>query len=114
MFRLVKRLPLPLPLLCASASAAERLSSDPVHPAQMSVSAMSSGAVMANQPHIAYSAEIMGAAMIASGLYGCAVLPATADGVGAQASQAAGPCPSTPVNSPLHWRLRLGGEFGDG
>jgi hypothetical protein len=54
-----------------------------------------SGAVMANQPHIAHSAEIMGAAMIASGLYGCAVLHATADGVGAQASQAAGPCLSS-------------------
>jgi hypothetical protein len=73
MFRLVKRLPLPLPLLCASASAAEQR---PGPPAQMSVSAMSSGAVMANQPHIAHSAEIMGAAMIASGLYGCAVLHA--------------------------------------
>jgi hypothetical protein len=71
----------------------------------MSVSAMSSGAVMA---------EIMGAAMIASSLYGCAVLHATADGVAAQASQAAGPNLSAPVNSPLHWRLRLGGEFGDG
>jgi hypothetical protein len=105
MIRLAKRLPRPLPPLCASASAAARLSGDPAHPAPMSVSAMSSGAVMA---------EIMGAAMIASSLYGCAVLHATADGVAAQASQAAGPNLSAPVNSPLHWRLRLGGEFGDG
>jgi hypothetical protein len=110
MIRLVKRLPLPLPPLCAFASAAEQR---PGPPAQMSVSAMSSGAVMANQPHIAHSAEIMGAAMIASGLYGCAALHAIADGVGAQASQAAGPSLSTPVNSPPHWRPRLGGEFGD-
>jgi hypothetical protein len=62
MIRLAKLLP--LPLCCASASAAERLNSDPVHPG-MSVPAMSSGAVLANQPHIAHSAEIMGAAMIA-------------------------------------------------
>jgi len=33
----------------------------------------------------------MGAAMIAGGLYGCAVPHATAGGVGAQASQAADP-----------------------
>jgi hypothetical protein len=105
MIRLAKRLPRPLPPLCASASAAARLSGDPAHPAPMSVSAMSSGAVMA---------EIMGAAMIASSLYGCAVLHATADGVAVQASQAAGPNLSAPVHSPLHWRLRLGGEFGDG
>lgn len=105
MIRLAKRLPRPLPPLCASASAAARLSGDPAHLAPMSVSAMSSGAVMA---------EIMGAAMIASSLYGCAVLHATADGVAAQASQAAGPNLSAPLNSPLHWRLRLGGEFGDG
>jgi hypothetical protein len=114
MIRLAKRLPRPLPPLCASASAAARLSGDPAHPAPMSVSAMSSGAVMATQPHNAHSAEIMGAAMIASSLYGCTVLHATADGVAAQASQAAGPNLSAPVNSPLHWRLRLGGEFGDG
>jgi hypothetical protein len=79
MIRLAKLLP--LPLCCASASAAERLSSDPVHPG-MSASAMSSGAVLANQPHIAHSAEIMGAAMVAGCPHGGAVLHATADGVG--------------------------------
>lgn len=82
--------------LCSSALAAERLSSYPVDPAQVSVSGISSGAFMANQLHIAHSANIMGAAMIAGGLYGCAVLHATADGVEALASQAAGPCLSTP------------------
>jgi poly(3-hydroxybutyrate) depolymerase len=87
---------LSLVLLCASASAAERLSSYPVDPAQVSVSGISSGAFMANQLHIAHSADVMGAAMIAGGLYGCAVLHATADGVEALASQAAGPCMSTP------------------
>jgi hypothetical protein len=64
----------------ASASAAERLGAYPVDPAQVSVSGLSSGAFMANQLHIAHSAEIMGAAMIAGGLYGCAVLHATAEG----------------------------------
>jgi poly(3-hydroxybutyrate) depolymerase len=96
MIRLANVLPLSLMLLCASASAAERLGSFPADPAQVSVSGISSGAFMANQLHIAHSADIMGAAMIAGGLYGCAVLHPTADGVEALASQAAGPCMSTP------------------
>ena len=96
MVRLAIALSLSLTLACASASAAERLSSYPINPAQVSVSGLSSGAFMANQLHIAHSAEIMGAAMIAGGLYGCAVLHATADGVEALDSQAAGPCVSTP------------------
>jgi poly(3-hydroxybutyrate) depolymerase len=61
----------------------------------VSVSGISSGAFMANQLHIAHSADVMGAAMIAGGPYGCAVLRATSDGVEALASQAAGPCMST-------------------
>jgi poly(3-hydroxybutyrate) depolymerase len=96
MFRLAHCLAPPLVLLCASALAAERLGSYPVDPAQVSVSGISSGAFMANQLHVAHSADIMGAAMIAGGLYGCAVLHPTADGVEALASQAAGPCMSTP------------------
>jgi poly(3-hydroxybutyrate) depolymerase len=96
MFRLANVLLPPLMLLYASASAAERLGAYPVDPAQVSVSGLSSGAFMATQLHIAHSADIMGAAMIAGGLYGCAVLHATADGVEALASQAAGPCVSTP------------------
>jgi hypothetical protein len=87
---------LSLSLMLASASAAERLRSYPIDSAQVSVSGLSSGAFMANQLHIAHSAEIMGAAMIAGGLYGCAVLRATEDGVEALDSQAAGPCVSTP------------------
>src|ERR1700684_4589120 len=83
-------------LASASASATERLRAYPVDPAQVSVSGLSSGAFMANQLHIAHSAEIMGAAMIAGGLYGCAVLHATPDGVEALASQASGPCVSIP------------------
>src|SRR5580693_5637830 len=85
-----------LPALFTSAYAADKLSAFPVDPAQISVAGISSGAFMANQLHIAHSAEIMGAAMIAGGLYGCAVLHATEDGVEALDSQAAGPCLSTP------------------
>jgi poly(3-hydroxybutyrate) depolymerase len=96
MIRLTNVVSAPLMLFCASASAAERLGGYPVDPAQVSVSGISSGAFMANQLHIAHSADIMGAAMIAGGLYGCAVLHPTADGVEALASQAAGPCVSTP------------------
>jgi poly(3-hydroxybutyrate) depolymerase len=96
MIRLANALWLSLMLLCASASAAERLRSYPVDPAQVSVSGLSSGAFMANQLHIAHSADIMGAALIAGGLYGCAVLHSTDDGVEALASQAGGPCMSTP------------------
>ena len=96
MVRLAIALSLSFILAWASASAAERLRSYPIDPAQVSVSGLSSGAFMANQLHIAHSAEIMGAAMIAGGLYGCAVLHATEDGVEALDSQAAGPCLSTP------------------
>ena len=96
MIRLANVLPVALMLLCASASAAERLGGYSVDPTQVSVSGVSSGAFMANQLHIAHSADIMGAGLIAGGLYGCAVLHATADGVEALASQAAGPCLSTP------------------
>ena len=51
---------------------------------------------MANQLHIAHSADIMGAAMIAGGLYGCAVQDVESDGVLALASQAVGPCMKAP------------------
>ena len=95
MIRLVSVL-LPLMLICVSASAAERLGAYPVDPAQVSVSGISSGAFMANQLHIAHSADIMGAGLIAGGLYGCAVLHPTDDGVEALASQATGPCMSAP------------------
>ena len=65
-------------LALASADAAEPLGRYPVDPTQISVAGLSSGAFMANQLHIAHSADIMGAAMIAGGLYGCAVEAMTA------------------------------------
>ncbi len=96
MLRLATALSLFSMLVCGFSWAAEPLRLYPVDPAQVSVSGLSSGAFMANQLHIAHSAGIMGAAMIAGGLYGCAVLHPTDDGVEALASQAAGPCVSTP------------------
>src|ERR1700736_5252199 len=68
-----------------------------VDPAEVSVSGISSGAFMANQLHIAYSAGIIGAGMIAGGLYGCAVDSISEDGVLALASLAVGPCMSVPT-----------------
>jgi poly(3-hydroxybutyrate) depolymerase len=85
-----------LPALFAQAQAADRLGAFPVDPAQVSVAGISSGAFMANQLQVAHSADIMGAAMIAGGLYGCAVQDVTEDGVLALASQAAGPCLKVP------------------
>jgi hypothetical protein len=82
--------------LAAAARAAEKLGSFPVDPTQVSVAGISSGAFMANQLHVAHSADIMGAAMIAGGLYGCAVQDVTDDGVLALASQAAGACLDVP------------------
>ncbi len=85
-----------LPALFAQAQAAERLGAFPVDPAQVSVAGISSGAFMANQLEVAHSADIIGAAMIAGGLYGCAVQDVTEDGVLALASQAVGPCLKVP------------------
>lgn len=79
-----------------SAHAADKLTSYPVDPAQISVAGISSGAFMANQLHVAHSADVMGAAMIAGGLYGCAVQDVEQDGVLALASQAVGPCMKVP------------------
>ena len=80
----------------ASANAAEKLGAYSVDPAQISVAGLSSGAFMANQLHIAHSADVMGAAMIAGGLYGCAVQDVERDGVLAAMSQAIGPCMTAP------------------
>jgi poly(3-hydroxybutyrate) depolymerase len=84
--------------LAATAQAAEKLGSFPVDPAQVSVAGISSGAFMANQLHIAHSADVMGAAMIAGGLYGCAVEAVEDDGVRALASQAWYDCMQLPDN----------------
>jgi poly(3-hydroxybutyrate) depolymerase len=93
--RLTKVLALAL-AVAAPSQAAERLGSLPVDPTQISVAGISSGAFMANQLQIAHSADVTGAAMIAGGLYGCAVQDVTADGVLALASQAVGACMRVP------------------
>ncbi len=80
----------------ADAGAAERLGALPIDPAQVSVAGISSGAFMANQIHIAHSADVMGAAMIAGGLYGCAVEDISSDGVLSFAAQALGACMNVP------------------
>src|SRR5712664_243154 len=77
--------------------AADPLGRFPVDPAEVSVSGISSGAFMANQLHIAHSAGIVGAGMIAGGLYGCAAESVSEDGVLALASLAIGPCMSVPT-----------------
>src|SRR5580704_11207444 len=79
------------------ASAADPLGRFPVDPAEVSVSGISSGAFMANQLHIAHSAGIIGAGVIAGGLYGCTVDHELEDGVYALASLAVGPCMSVPT-----------------
>jgi poly(3-hydroxybutyrate) depolymerase len=83
-------------VISTGALAADPLGRYPIDPAQVSVSGISSGAFMANQLHIAHSAGIMGAAIIAGGLYGCAVLDVHPDGVFALATRAVGQCMSTP------------------
>jgi poly(3-hydroxybutyrate) depolymerase len=74
----------------------EALGRYPADPAQVSVSGISSGAFMANQLHVARSADIMGVALVAGGLYGCAVDSVAAQGVVAMASVATGPCMRVP------------------
>jgi poly(3-hydroxybutyrate) depolymerase len=98
-----------LPAFFASAHAAEKLGSFLVDPTQVSVAGISSGAFMANQLQVAHSADIMGAAMIAGGLYGCAVQDVTSDGVLALASQAVGACMSLPflLDSASTYKNRL-------
>jgi poly(3-hydroxybutyrate) depolymerase len=97
---------------CCGAWAADPLGRFPVDPAQVSVSGISSGAFMANQLHIAHSAGIAGAGMIAGGLYGCAVDSVSGDGVLALASLAVGPCMSVPtLLRPVDFYARLTAEL---
>ncbi len=93
-----------------SRARAERLGAYPVDASQISVAGVSSGAFMANQIHIAHSADVMGAAMIAGGLYGCAVIDVTRKGVLALASQAIGDCMSVPflLDDVSTYRKRVG------
>jgi poly(3-hydroxybutyrate) depolymerase len=65
------RLAPPLVFPFASGVTAERLNY-PVDPAHVSAAGIASGAFIADQLHIAHSADIMGAAMIAGGPYDCA------------------------------------------
>ena len=51
---------------------------------------------MANQFHIAHSALIMGAGMVAGGLYGCAVDGIEGDHLRVLVTLATGPCMSWP------------------
>lgn len=96
-------------ILAGAGRAADRLGRYPVDPAQVSASGISSGAFMANQLHIAHSAEIMGVGLVAGGLYGCAVLTAGEDGVTALASLATGPCMKAPqlLRSPGFYAERI-------
>jgi poly(3-hydroxybutyrate) depolymerase len=94
------------------ASAAEPLGRFSADPGQVSVSGISSGAFMANQLHIAHSAGIMGAGIIAGGLYGCAVDSVTGAGVFALASLAVGPCMSVPtLLQPVVFYAKLVGDL---
>lgn len=59
--------------LSAPAIAQERLAGFEIDPNKVSISGISSGAFMANQFHIAHSELIMGAGLVAGGLFTCAV-----------------------------------------
>ena len=78
------------------ANGAEKLGSYPVDAKKVSISGISSGAFMANQFHIAHSALIMGAGMVAGGLYACAVDGIEGDHLRALDTLATGPCMSQP------------------
>src|SRR3954471_20137076 len=78
------------------ANSAEKLGSYPVDAKKVSISGISSGAFMANQFHIAHSALIMGAAMVAGGLYACAVDGIEGGHLIVLDALATGPCMSSP------------------
>ena len=59
--------------LATPANAQEKLGSFDIDTNKVSISGISSGAFMANQFHIAHSELIMGAGLVAGGLYTCAV-----------------------------------------
>jgi len=60
--------------LPTTVAAQEHLGSFHIDPNKVSISGISSGAFMASQFHIAHSELVMGAGLIAGGLYTCAVL----------------------------------------
>src|SRR5258707_6468123 len=106
-YRFVRHTAMALPVAAAAwfgggAWAADPLGRFPVDPAQVSVSWISSGAFMANQLHIAHSAGIIGAGVIAGGLYGCTVDHELEDGVYSLASLSVMPCMSvTSLHQPV-------------
>src|ERR1700739_3957845 len=114
--RSIRHAAMALPVVVAAwfggAWAADPLGRFPVDPGQVSVSGISSGAFMANQLHIAHSAGIMGAGIIAGGLYGCAVDSVTGAGFFALASLAVGPCMSVPtLLQPVVFYAKLVGDL---
>jgi len=82
--------------LAGAASAADPLRRYPVDPTQISVAGISSGAFMANQLHVAHSADIMGIGVVAGGSFGCAVADTNESGVVALISIATGACMQAP------------------
>src|SRR4051812_37555001 len=92
----VSTLALALVLEGGLAKGADRLGSYPVDANKVSISGISSGAFMANQFHVAHSALIMGAGMVAGGLYGCAVDGIEGDHLRVLVTLATGPCMSWP------------------
>lgn len=84
-------------LVAGAVAAQETLGSYPVDPAKVSISGISSGAFMANQFHLAHSNLIMGAGIIAGGLYGCAIRAVDDNGQPSSlASIATSACMTTP------------------
>lgn len=93
----------------AAAEAAERLGRYPVDPGKVSVSGISSGAFMANQLHLAHSSEIMGAGLVAGGLYGCAVFAVSGSRIVSLATKAVFECMQLPdrLKSAGSYRARI-------
>src|SRR5215213_11959748 len=89
-------LALALTLASGLVGATEKLGRYPVDPEKVSISGISSGAFMANQFHIAHSTLIMGAGIVAGGLYACAVDGIEGDHLRVLDALATGPCMSWP------------------
>src|SRR5215213_6091586 len=85
-------LALALTLASGLVGATEKLGRYPVDPEKVSISGISSGAFMANQFHIAHSMLIMGAGIVAGGLYACAVHHIDGDDLVALSTQAVSAC----------------------
>src|SRR6476659_6170878 len=107
-------LALTLALGSGLASGAEKLGSYPVDPGKVSISGISSGAFMANQFHIAHSKLIMGAGIVAGGLYACSVDSMDGAELKVLASLATGPCMLVPDElKNVESHVRFVQEFAD-